>query len=132
VKTIDVLRYIVYFLIIAALFIGMKMVHMIHSGEEIPEMMVTLHSHTLGISFLALLIWSDLRIREKEIKMIAYSGEISLGAVVVGLLLTVIGFSLMLQSNYALGSPLSYTGESIIILGVFGFLVSSIISEVIK
>lgn len=129
----NIFKYLAYFMIIGALFIGTKMVKIIQAGEEIPEMLISAHAHVLGMSMLALLLYLDIKTKnQKNIKMPYYSGEASLGAVAIGTLLAFSGFMLMAENIFALGGMLSYIGESLIIIGMFLFVVASIIVEVLK
>ncbi|MFH0929300.1 MAG: hypothetical protein V1818_03020 [Candidatus Aenigmatarchaeota archaeon] len=125
--------YTIYFMVVYALWIGLKMAEMLSSGEEIPSFLKVAHVHSLCISFLLLFLLYDLRIKNRVEKLnIRWGlGEITVGMGLLGHLLTTAGFSLAGLNPSMTGSVMPFVGigESLILYSVLSYAIVGALTE---
>jgi hypothetical protein len=128
--------YILYFLIIYALWIGLRMGEMLSRGEEVPTFLTAAHTHILCISFLLLFLLFDLRIKKRleNLEIHWGLGEIIIGAGLIGLILTTIGFTLagLFQNMMDFGLLLSGIGEPLVLYSLLTYAIAAMIEEMYK
>lgn len=130
-NVITAYTYIIFLLIIYALFIGFKMSDILSSGKEIGDILKATHVHILLESFLMLLVIYDLRHKRAENTIISKSEEI-IGIGVLGLILIAAGFSIaaLIPAMAAKGLYIMHIGQPLLFFSFFGYVISAIIAEV--
>lgn len=125
--------YILFLLMVYALFAGFKMSHMLSEGREIGGFLKSAHVHILADSFLMLLIIYDLRLKHLE-KLNVSRGEQIIGAGVLGVFLAAAGFSIaaLIPEAVPKGIEIFGTGQTLLFFSLFFYILSAIIAEVYK
>ena len=128
--------YILFFLMLYALWIGLRMSEMLSEGKEVPNFLKAAHVHTLGISFLLLFVLYDLRIKNRleNLEIHWGLGEMMIGIAVLGDIIATIGFTIagLQPSMTGFGLMLSGIGEPLILYSLLSYLIAALIEEMYK